>query len=129
MHLELPGKIDLVAIYAALVATSLLIWNVFTWLRSGPRLTGTVSVNMRYFPPIDSANSSYLMIYVINSGNADTTITHVVLFGYKNPFARYFRSKKPAKTAIVNHAVDAYPIPFVLKLARPSCRWLGRTKT
>ena len=47
--LQLIDKVDPIAIYAAIVATTLLIWDIVKWRRSGPRLRLRVMPNMETF--------------------------------------------------------------------------------
>jgi len=55
----------------------------------------------------------YLALSVANVGKADTTITHVILYGFDGWWS-YVRGR-PIKTAVVNHGLAAYPIPYVLR--------------
>jgi hypothetical protein len=105
-------KLDPVAVYAATVSTTVLIWNIFVWFRNGPRLKVSASANMKTFGPGGRDDTTYLVANVRNVGTQQTTITHVVAFAYKNRWER-FRGRK-AQTFVVNHAVAAYPLPYVL---------------
>ena len=76
--LNIVGEIDPVAIYAALVATTILIWDVVKWLRSGSRLKVRASPNMIFFNDPDPRRhgKTYIYVTVINVGFSPTTITN-----------------------------------------------------
>jgi hypothetical protein len=57
--------------------------------------------------------TTYLLCNVSNVGTQQTTITHVAMFAYKNLWMAF--RNKPSNTFIINHAVAAYPIPYVLQ--------------
>jgi hypothetical protein len=107
------GRIDVVAAYAAILSTIVFLWQVYTWWRKGPRLRLALATNMVTYGSAGKSNDSYVTYNVANIGDADTTITHVAIYGYPNWWTRVRR--RPTLTAIVDHAVVAYPIPYVLK--------------
>jgi hypothetical protein len=112
MALTLADRIDPVAIYAATVSTCVLIWQIFVWLRTGPKLKVSASANMKTFGGFQQDDNAYVLIKVRNVGTQQTTITHVVGFSYRSRWAHLRR--KPSGTFVVNHSVAAYPIPYVL---------------
>jgi hypothetical protein len=106
---------DYVVTYAAVVSTAVLIWQIFTWLRTGPRLRGSSSTNMVIYGAggrLDEENR-YVRFSVQNVGTADTTITSVGLYGYDG-WWEWIR-KRPSKAAVINHDVEGHPLPYVLK--------------
>jgi hypothetical protein len=110
--LTIADRIDPVAIYAAVVSTSVLIWQIFVWLRTGPRLKVSAASNMKAFGGVPD-NDTYVLANVHNIGTQPTTITHVVIFAYRNWWKRL--RKTPSNTFWVNHGVAAFPIPYVLQ--------------
>ena len=70
---------DPVAIYAAIVATAILIWDVAKWLRSGPRIKLRALPNMKMFndPDPRRKGKTYVIVNVTNSGSSPTTITQL----------------------------------------------------
>jgi hypothetical protein len=50
---------------------------------------------------------------VSNVGTQQTTITHVVMHAYPNRWRRF--RKRASKKFIINHAMPAYPLPYVLQ--------------
>jgi hypothetical protein len=112
--LTFADKIDPIAIYAALVSTTVLIWNIFVWFRNGPRLRVSVSTNMGTFGRGIRDDSTYIVVNVRNVGTQQTTITHVVMFAYRNWWDR-FRKKTSEEALILDNAVPACPIPYMLQ--------------
>ena len=115
MTLTFADKIDPLAIYAAFLSTTVFIWQIFVWMRAGPRLRVSASSNMLTFGGIRD-DKTYVVVNVRNIGTQPTTITHVVGFAYRNRWERFRR--RPFKNFVVNHAVAAYPIPYVLEAGK-----------
>ena len=99
--LNLVAEIDPVAIYAALVATTILIWDVVKWLRSGPRLRTRASSGMIIVGDPDPRRHGKTFVSVIatNAGSSPTTITTLSMAHYKNPWDRFRR--KPQSQFVV----------------------------
>lgn len=74
--LHLFDKIDPVAIYAAIVATTVLVWDVIKWLRDGPRLHGSAGANMSIYDGSRRDDDLYFTLDVSNTGSKPTTITN-----------------------------------------------------
>lgn len=116
LSFEIVAKFDPVAYYAAIVATGALAWNIFIWLRTGPRLKLSISTNMTFVPASYGYKESdtFVVYTVSNVGTLPTTITHVVLYGYTTWFD-YVR-RKAIKTALVNSGPPlSHAVPYVLK--------------
>jgi hypothetical protein len=64
--------LNLVTIYAAVVSTAVLLWQVFTYLREGARLRVRAGSNMKTFGPGGASSETYLSLNVVNVGTADT---------------------------------------------------------
>ena len=122
--LNLVAEIDPIAIYAALVATAILIWDVVKWLRSGPRIEVRANSNMIFFgdPDPHREGKTYIFVKVANVGYSPTTITN---FGGKY-FLNHWNKlrKKPDKMFIVAvpQAAQHLPLPHVLKVGE---EWSG----
>lgn len=86
--LKLKNEIDPVSVYAALVATSALCWQFFTWLRTGARLRLKVAPNMIMAGghPLIRDGECFLFVEATNVGAQTTTVTHVLLMSYSNAF-------------------------------------------
>lgn len=111
---HLSDKVDPVAIYAAVISTLVLGWQIYVWLNTGPRLRLSANPNMEMYGGVVPDPNTYTVLKVTNVGRQRTTITHVILLSYSGWWNRLW--KRQAKSFIVNHAVSAYPIPHVLEI-------------
>jgi len=113
--LTFADKIDPVAIYAATISTIVLLWQIFVWFRTGPRLKISVSSNMKTFGALEDGNT-YIVANVVNTGTQPTTIPHVVGYAYRNRLI--YILGKPSNTFWVKHSVATYPIPYPLEVGK-----------
>lgn len=117
MDWKFVGELNLVAIYAAIVSTLVLFWQIFTDVRAGARVQVSVTPNMKTFGGgLGESSETYCVLNATNVGTADTTITHVIMLAYDNWWQRL--RGRPSKSFIVNHQSAAQPIPFVLEVGR-----------
>ena len=80
---------DLVAVYAAIVATGALLLEVRRWVESGPRLYVTMMVDPLIITPgVGVDERLALSVSVDNRGTASTTITNLCLLHYPTVFHR-----------------------------------------
>ena len=116
--LNIVGEIDPVAIYAALVATAILIWDVVKWLRSGPRLKVRASSNMIVLNDPDPSRhgKTFISVVVTNMGHSPTTITNLGLVLFRNRWDQLRRN--PDKQFVVTgpEAAQHLPLPHVLNV-------------
>jgi hypothetical protein len=127
---DLVWKVDPVALYAAVLSTLIFCWELWKWYRRGPKLRGFVSSNMKirdgamvssnmkfHGGPIKDDNT-YLAFKVWNIGTEPTTISLVVLQGYKSWWRRLMKSQKPDFQApqMVRGFPD--PIPYELGVGK-----------
>ncbi|MHA7886290.1 hypothetical protein [Roseicyclus sp.] len=113
---------DIVAGYAALVATAVFFLELRRWVEDGPRLVmGVMSDAQMVGGAVDKKNE-YFVLNAANAGNLPTTITHVVILDYGNRW-NYLRGK-PAWQAIIPRPTltDNNSPPYVL---RPGETWVG----
>ena len=109
----LANKIDPIAIYAALVSTSVFVWNIYVWWNSGPSLNVTASMNMLIIGGTSEEEGKlFLVVRATNVGSKKTTITNVLISSYDNIWQRV--RNRPSFTAVFNNVGGAYPIPYVL---------------
>jgi hypothetical protein len=112
MALSVDDNVSLVAIYAAIVATVSILWQIWGWFRSGPRLRVRASADMQVMGGYNKEDRKYTVVNVTNVGTAKTTITNVVMFAYKNLLNKILN--RPNKTFVVNHDVAGYQIPYMI---------------
>jgi len=112
MGLSGDDNVNLVAIYAAVVSTISILWQLWGWFRNGPRLRVTASGDMQVMGGYNKDEKKYVVVNIANIGSAKTTITNVVAFTYKNFLHRLLN--RPSKTFVVNHDVAGYQIPYAI---------------
>lgn len=106
-------KIDPVAIYAAVIASAVLIWDIVKWLRSGVRLRGYAQANMITVGMGYLDGKTYVNVNVDNVGDRPTTIQVVGLHGYASIWDQI--RKKRNRNAVFNSGFqENYPIPYRL---------------
>ena len=108
----LADKIDPVAIYAALVATIVLLWDVIKWWRQGPRLQGSAVPDMIVIGGHPEDRNTYISFSVSNVGSAPTTIKTVGLVAYRRP--SWMLPRKQAEGAHIRHGYPGYELPCLL---------------
>ncbi len=112
---DLADEIDPVAIYAAIVATFVLVWDAIKWWSRGPRLQGWARPNMIFAGGRGfERDTKYVIFDVANTGSTPTTITTIGLLGYDGWWS--WLLNKSTKAAVVMHPGDVYPLPYVLKV-------------
>jgi len=114
------GTTEFIAGYAALVATVVLVWDIYKWKVSGPRIRFKVSPNMQVFnyPGISHADT-FVTAKAINVGHLPTTITTLGIRYYRNWLRRILR-RSDRQGVIANTALN--PLPHVLE---PGTIWTG----
>ena len=122
--LNIVGELDPVAIYAALVATTILIWDVVKWLRSGSRLQITVSPEMKYFgqPGAEFEDKTFVVVKVSNVGSSPTTLTHLSMRQFSSLFNLWRGKPKQSFIIMKPEATPVYVLPYVLEAGR---EWMG----
>ena len=109
---------DIVAWWGAIVATLVLIWDVYKWKRSGPLHRVTARPNMR---SLDGDNKGvYIIVEVSNIGDKSTTLTDLVGVCYKSRLAVFLR--KPNYSFVVPNTMFRKMLPFLLI---PGDCWTG----
>jgi hypothetical protein len=109
-----------IAVYAAIVSTVAILWDIWKWKRAGPNLdigvsTGMVGINMPEYE-----GKTLMMVNATNRGDRPTTITHLTLHRYAS-WWNYVR-RRAAFNAIVTTPSTTQPVPFVLA---PGAVWTG----
>jgi len=114
---------ELAAWWGAIIATLVLLWDMYKWERSGPIINVSASPNMQPFGKIPNhpEGKKYMAVEITNIGNRKTTITHLVVFHYKSLF-RKIRGKKDKSFIVLPQALLHPPLPYVIE---PGERWLG----
>ncbi len=113
---------EIAAWWGASIATMVLIWDVFKWIRTGPIINVFASPDMQTHGSISDGthDKTFVTVEVTNTGDRKTTLTHLVGFHYANRF-QWLRNKKNKTFIVANPAFSAV-LPHVLE---PGERWLG----
>ena len=119
INITLSGT-DIVAWWGAIVATSVLIWDIYKWRTSGPRIKFIVQPNSLVVGDPARKGKRFISVKATNVGDRPTTITNLVLQHYKNYFNMLRR--KPSTSMIVIDPNTSQPIPYILQ---PGGLWQG----
>ncbi len=115
-----------IAVYAAVVSTVVVIWDIVKWNLSAPRLRINAVPNMEVMPGLGAvyaglAHQCFVSVEVVNVGNKKTTLTHL--------FGRYYKSRpqrvsrrKPTRLFAVLNPGPGPGLPFELEAG---ARWIG----
>lgn len=109
---------DIAAWWGAGVATTVLGWDIYKWVISGPRLTVKAQPNMQETG--DPHETKNILVEVVNRGDKLTTLTHLAFYSYKTIFHRLARRRNP-RVGIAPHPGGS-GLPFELE---PGKRWIG----
>jgi hypothetical protein len=123
-----------VAIYAAIVGTGALLLNFKSWLDSGVKLKLDLTPKGMTIGAGNLDENNLTILYVTNRGDADTTITNMVLFERTRwwqgwplywPLSLKWLNTPWERTFIIPHPqLKGYP-PNVPSTLEPSKRWIG----
>jgi len=79
---------DILAWLGGLTGPSAIVWDVYKWKRSGPKLLVRVSPNMAILGRGQVTNQRHLIVRVANSGEKKTTLTTLALALYPSWWAQ-----------------------------------------
>ncbi|WP_417825083.1 hypothetical protein [Thalassospira lucentensis] len=118
MMIEVDWISASIALYAAIVATGALALEIRRWFEAGPKLNLSLMLTAQstadYDLPEDERRK-FILVTVVNNGNASTTVTHIILHKYHNLFSR-FRVRPIENWVVVNNAIC--PLPYTLEPAK-----------
>lgn len=86
---QFKSDLDPIAVYAAVVSTSGVVFSFIQWLRTGPRLAGSAATNMKMMP--DPTGRTYLNVTIYNRGTRRTKVTTIALKTYPSRWAKIRR--------------------------------------
>lgn len=113
---------DIAAWIGAVTGTLVLIWDVYKWLQTGPKIKVFVAPNMVAHGSAVAilGNKANIMVEVTNTGDGKTTITHLVGFFYKSRLRKWLQ-RKPDRMMFVPDPGSGQ-LPHVI---HPGERWIG----
>jgi len=114
---------NLAAWWGAIIATLVLIWDMYKWKLSGPIINVSASPGMQTVGnlPNHLEGKKYISVEVTNTGDRKTTITHLVGLHYKSFFQKLI-NKKDINFIVATPAFIPPPLPYILE---PGERWMG----
>lgn len=106
--------------WGAVVATLVLVWDVYKWRKSRASVRVTASPNMQTLNQLEGrlGDDKNICVEVVNQGDRLTTITHLVIKHYKNLWERILN--KPSTQGLILNPIGE--IPHELE---PGKRWVG----
>lgn len=127
---------DVIAGYAAIVATSAFLWNIYEWITSGPRIYLTARPNAQmlrdhqgqlyaYFLTGTESKGKevYVFFTVTNNGDKPTTIYNPAFFYYKSWWSMIYRRWKPDESLLIKNPGIIHSTPYFLQ---PGSVWEGK---
>jgi hypothetical protein len=112
---------DPVAVYGAVVATIVLLWDGVKWYADHQaKLDVHLSTGMRSFNIPELEGKDLMVLRAINMSSRATTITHMTMQLYPSWLA-YIR-RRPSQSWIVVDHLPNQPLPYVLE---PGKIWAG----
>ena len=116
LSFQFADTIDPVAIYAAIVATTILVWDVAKWVRSGAKLKVRTSSGMTMLnsPDVRHKGMTYVLVGVTNIGSSATTVTHLAVAHYKNHWAGIRGKADMRAIVVIAQAAPHLPLPHKL---------------
>ena len=119
IKIELTG-VEIVAWWGAIVATIVLLWDIYKWKTSGPRIRFRVRADNMIVGDPSTEGQNFIFAEATNIGDRPTTITNLVFQYYQTYFSML--RHKPKKSMIVNKPSDSQLLPYVL---HPGSVWHG----
>ena len=112
---------DIIAVYAAIVATAVFVWDIYKWIRSGARLYLSTFTEVYQ----SQTKDRYIRVIVTNRGEVPTTIDGSSFLYYRDWLSR----AKSLLLLIWGKPDNIFPqknttLPYVLK---PGDVWRGLT--
>lgn len=105
---------SIVAWWGAILSTIVLLWDIYKWKTSGPRLKIDITPNMQYFEQgtgrVD--DKDYIVLNISNIGQRLTTITHVGMQFFESHLMKVLR--KPKASFIVPTPNQHFATPHKL---------------
>ena len=117
------GITDVVAWIGAITGTGALLWDIYKWKHSGPKLKVSVSPGMAlYLPGRPETSDRFLLVRVVNIGHSKTTLNTLSFLHSDFPLRK--SKKKPVNQFVVTRP-DPGKLPHVLE---PGEEWVGMAK-
>ena len=123
-EINIQTDLDPIAIYAAIVATVVLLWDIVKWIKSGPKVILNCYTGRELYGAegllSQFAGKTLTHIKVQNRGSKATTLNNVIVKHYKNNWDRIY--KKPDHQGIIANPKITQDFPCSLA---PGDEWSG----
>ena len=102
----------IIAWWGAILSTLVLVWDIYKWKMSGPKIRFTVQTGMESINMPKYDGKTLILTNVTNYGEQPTTITNLGLLWYKSIWSQ-IRSR-PDKAFVIPNPNFDFPLPFQL---------------
>ena len=112
------------AIWGAITGTLAILWDVYKWKMTGPKLRITVSLNMKMLPDprrVATDPNVYVLVHATNVGTSKTTITHLAIASFTSVWKQIV-AKPETQAIVLHHHTLSSPIPKLLDVGEV---WTG----
>lgn len=114
---------DIVAWWGAIIATTVLLWDIYKWKTAGAKIRLLVQSGMQMIGDPQRENLTLVTSRVTNIGDRPTTITTIGFKYYKNRWQK-IRNKPSQAYVVPNPAFNHQVLPYILEVGQ---EWLGGT--
>lgn len=113
---------EVAAWWGAGIASMVLLWDIYKWLKSKSNVKVSASPNMQTINSIEGClgDEKYIAVEVVNQSDRLTTITHLVIAHYQNVWHKLINKK--STQGVITDPLGGPPIPHELA---PGARWIG----
>jgi len=111
---------EIAAWWGAIIASVVLLWDVYKWKTQGPKLVMRLSPNMQVWGDPSREGKTWVSVTVSNIGGRPTTIKGVGMEYYPSWLERLRNCAE--KAAVFPNPNDGFPLPRVLN---PGDEWCG----
>ena len=108
--------------WGAIVASIVLLWEIFKWATRGAHVIVNASPNLQTVNQAEGKLDDGKIIYVeaINAGDLPTTITHLVFHQYETVLKKFFN--EPQNQGVIIKQGAGHELPHLLT---PGSHWVG----
>jgi gamma-glutamylcysteine synthetase len=111
---------ELAAWVGATTGVCAIIWDIFKWKTSGPKLKFWVHKDMVLMPDPISRKNRYVEFRIRNNGTATTTVTTIGCHFYDSRLKKF--RHRPSKSFVISRPNDTQPLPHALAVGE---EWIG----
>jgi len=116
MQAAQDGLTQVLAWIGALTGTVALLWDIYKWRKSGPKIEMTVSPNMVVATPGVGVNHTpHIGINVTNTGTARTTLKTIGVTCYAS-WWKQWRKKASKNFVVIDTGPYCRPLPHILEI-------------